>query len=683
MPPRTSQCCRALHRSTQPHVNRFGVSDIVLAAVFEQYCSVAKIQVRHGSFVPGPFENRRRDGRRRMGELRLGQTAGSAAPWELENVPDLTQWRWTPPTSAARRIRQHLRTGHRSLLKTVFHSSLHPLSTLWGAVSAFIHPAALSVQQAGATPIDFIELGFAQISQDLSRDPSLSRAPKFLDYCQYLEQALSSGRLKGSDVTVLFSNLHQGLRALASPQLCGMKALSTVQDMVLVLIKSIANGLASQDSSNGPLHHDSQLYSSLLLALSEIRRNEAAAVLNAVIAGIPEQCMGALTQEIDTILEAFFFSAARKNDLGAATTLQSNELLQAWLSLDSTRHLEILNAATRTALASVHSSRRTSTKVRLAWLRLLTRLPYVSMDYLATACAYAEAGKRTPPLSGEDICELLLARLARHGYLGPARDTVNIRAKHAKASCFYPLGSDLGERGDIMNLLRAAKFLASAGREQDVRQLLRGAKRALQAGDGALSSKSLPLFDLAVACESPSDVIRVLEKYTKNSSLSAEYYWQSKQSLADLTKMVALRKISRAKVLSALQLDAPVRGRSVPRIMHKSNVQTQKAIRLAQAAVANAARSDRSAFETVFHCVNYVRKHQGRVPTALLKCVHQLVKNDLRSGKLGVQVRMKWYLDLVGMKSGPEIRLKTAQALQRWREHNRELARHEQCRTQE
>jgi len=621
-----------------------------------------------------------------MGELRLGQTTGSAAPWDLENVPDLTQWRWSPPSSAARRVRQHLRSGHKSLFKTVVHSSLHPLSTLWGVVSTLIHPATLSVQQADATPLDFVELGFAQISQDLSKDATLGSTPKFLEYCQYLERALADGRLKGSDVTVLFSNLHQGLCALASDQLCGPAVLSTVQNLVLTLIRTVATGVTALNKS-GPCVTDSQLYSSLLQALSEANQQQATQVLRTVIESIPQQCMEFLAREIDLVLEQFLFSAAKKIDTGAATSQQERELVDTWSILDSTRHLTILNAATRTAIAAPPLGERNLSQLRMIWLTILARLPDVSMDYLATACACAEAGSSAVPLSEKNVCDILLAHLSKydlvlhHDTAEPQLQTPRT-LRTRRLSPLYGLGEFLSKSGDVLSLLRAAKFLALAGREQDIWQLLRGARTMIESNKHELCRRKMPLFDLAFATQHLPLIIRVLEKYACEPNLTADRYWHSHESLADLTRITFMRTPGRLQVIDALRLGPIARGQPVSKLPHKASVQTQKAVRLAQAAVANASRSPRAAFETVFHCVNFVRRREEMVPSSLLKCVHQLVKNDLESGRSGVQVRLNWYLDLVGMKSGADTRLKTAQSLQTWRKHNQRLARLERLQTQ-
>lgn len=621
-----------------------------------------------------------------MGELRLGQNAGSAAPWNLENVPDLTQWRWSPPSSAARRFRQHLRSGQKSLLKTVVYSSLHPLSTLWRVVSNLIHPAILSVQQADATPLDFVELGFAQISQDLSKDATLRNTPKFLDYCEYLERALADGRLKGSDVTVLFSNLHQALCALASDQLCGPAVLDKVQYLVLTLIRSVATGVTALNKSGLGIT-DSQLYSSLLRALSEANQPRATQVLRTVIESIPEKCMGLLTREIDLIIEQFLFGPARKIDTGAATSQQERELVDAWSILDSTRHLAILNAATRAAIASPPIGEQDLAQLRIIWLTMLARLPDVRMDYLATACAYAEAGCSAAPLSEENLCNVLLAHLSKYNVVWH-RDTAEPQLQKTRtlrtrrSSPFHALGEFLSDSGDVVNLLRAAKFLTSTGREQNVWQLLQGARTIIESNKSALRRRRIPLFDLAFASQHLPVIIQVLEKHACEPDLTAHHYWHSHESLADLTRITSMRTPHRLQVIDALRLGPIARGQSALALPHESSVQTQKAVRLAQAAAANASRSPRAAFETVFHCVNFVRRREEIVPSSLLKCVHQLVKNDLESGRSGVQVRLIWYLDLVGMRSGAGTRIKTAQSLQKWREHNQNLARLERLQAQ-
>ncbi|KAJ1331352.1 hypothetical protein MN608_04811 [Microdochium nivale] len=681
MPPRTPQCCQALHRTSQSQRGRFGIPDAILGALFEHYSATAKAQVRHGSYVPGPFENRRRNGNRRMGELRLGQTSGSAAPWQLENVPDLTQWRWSPPSSAAGRISQHLRNGHRSLLKTVFASSLHPLQTLWAAVSAMICSVVPSIYKAGATPLDFVELGFAHISQDLARDPSLQRTPRFLKFCHHLGQALATGHLKSSDAALVFSNLHQGLSTLASEQLCGIDVLERTQCLILVLIEEIVGGIAT----NAHAAFDTQLFSSLLLAVSGMPQRNTTSVLTTLMACIRVQCISSLSHEIHAVLETCFFSVFTSTESMDVLMAQVDQLAGAWSGLNSSQHFAILNMATQTTLDYLHLGTADFERVRLAWLGLLARLPEIGTEYLAKACAFTEAGSRTPPLSGNAIYQILLAQLDRQGLLPDseyAAQMLQLQYSHDLGP-FASLGFYLGERSDIANVSRVAEFLTLAGRSHNVLQLLHGVERAARAGGNAVNRDNMPLINLAFACESPAIIVEVLKHYIRNPSERVEDFWRSNAAIRSLSSMIAVRNVKKAKIFSSLQLNKPPLGRCVPVGKLKPDFQVQKAICLAQAAVANAAKSPRRAFGIVFHCVNYLRKYYEVVPISMLRCVHELVKMDLVAGRLGVQIRLKWYLDLVGMKFGPEIQMQTGEALQRWREHNRELARHQRLRVRD
>ncbi|TPX14178.1 uncharacterized protein E0L32_000572 [Thyridium curvatum] len=116
MPPQPSSCCRAVrHRITTPR-DSIWVSDSQLATAFERFCRISQNSRRSVSNVPGPLECRRRLGKRRIADLQSMQLHPSLPPWALPTAPDLSQWRWQPPTDLFTRL-QGQNTTHADSLR--------------------------------------------------------------------------------------------------------------------------------------------------------------------------------------------------------------------------------------------------------------------------------------------------------------------------------------------------------------------------------------------------------------------------------------------------------------------------------------------------------------------------------------------------------------------------------------
>jgi hypothetical protein len=101
MLPRPSACCRAVKRQLFPPSDSIWVSDELLRNAFQRFI-VSRTGRRHGSFVPGPLESRRRLGKRRITHLtdHTPASASNIGPlWGLFGEVDNTQWQWEAPTT--------------------------------------------------------------------------------------------------------------------------------------------------------------------------------------------------------------------------------------------------------------------------------------------------------------------------------------------------------------------------------------------------------------------------------------------------------------------------------------------------------------------------------------------------------------------------------------------------------
>ena len=94
----TSQSGRVFHHRILMSCDSIWISDHLLAAAFARYYAVSRVALRHASSTPGPLENRRRMGKRQMGELSCIQPSPGPPLWEFTSTVDLSQWTWQPPS---------------------------------------------------------------------------------------------------------------------------------------------------------------------------------------------------------------------------------------------------------------------------------------------------------------------------------------------------------------------------------------------------------------------------------------------------------------------------------------------------------------------------------------------------------------------------------------------------------
>ncbi|KAG0650777.1 hypothetical protein D0Z07_2428 [Hyphodiscus hymeniophilus] len=97
---RPHACSKAVPLQLSVACDSIWVSDEILSNAYQRFCSIPPTSRRHGSFVPGPMEARRRLGNRRMTQV---SGAATSAPHGVEPIwgffmePDRTKWQWQAP----------------------------------------------------------------------------------------------------------------------------------------------------------------------------------------------------------------------------------------------------------------------------------------------------------------------------------------------------------------------------------------------------------------------------------------------------------------------------------------------------------------------------------------------------------------------------------------------------------
>ncbi|RDL34640.1 uncharacterized protein BP5553_07768 [Venustampulla echinocandica] len=102
MPSCTFACRRAVQRKLPPSSDTIWISDDALHHAFQRFALHSTTTKRHGSFVPGPLEARRRLGKRRMAYASEPTptspfTFGSL--WNIFGGEDRTSFQWEAPTT--------------------------------------------------------------------------------------------------------------------------------------------------------------------------------------------------------------------------------------------------------------------------------------------------------------------------------------------------------------------------------------------------------------------------------------------------------------------------------------------------------------------------------------------------------------------------------------------------------
>ncbi|KAK7969497.1 hypothetical protein PG988_008570 [Apiospora saccharicola] len=470
-PQSSSTCCRAINRRLLVQHDCVWVPESALSAAYERYCSASRIAFRrHGSSVPGPLENRKRQNKRQMGELTFGHAHGSAPLWDLENLPDLTQWKWKPPTE--RRSRQTVQADR----------------NLWNAVVAWLSPRNDARSQSvleqpastssdilqDATPITmadptsvalgsdtesagWIEQGFDALIQDVSLDRTLRMCPNFSSFCDTLRDGLSEGRISAGALCSLVPSMADGL-ARSALTLDIQQEKKVFERLKAQFIGASIDGLEALRARLGDTHFDGNVWEILLQEASHLRFNSLRTFAR-LMSLIPSNGIGSLSVVIHANLNNFL--AAVSQDTHRTHEKQINKLAGIIQDLGLMEHRHILDEVLTDLAQNTHSTN--FTVMRFCWLQVLARLRSLDDEALANACVFLETGITAEPLTSKQIARIFLGRQLS----GPQTDphsAQNVPEAAIRAVVFYVVGSH-GARCESRNL--ASHIRAQGKRPQN------------------------------------------------------------------------------------------------------------------------------------------------------------------------------------------------------------------------
>ncbi|KAK6842436.1 hypothetical protein PG987_003296 [Apiospora arundinis] len=684
LPQSSSTCCRAIKRRLLGQHDGVWIPESALSAAYERFCSSSRVTFRrHGSSVPGPLESRKRQNKRQMGELTFGHAHGSAPLWDLENLPDLTQWQWKPPTERGNRQAAQAAQAEKKLWEAV----LAWLSPRDDASSQTVHEDCtsassgdlqdaipitladpLSTSTAAPTPTLASDTNLASLAeqrstalaQDASLDRTFQTCPNFSIFCDTLRDGLSTGNIPVHVLYSLVPSMSDGL-------VCSALALDIQQETKVVgrlkaqLIGASIEGLEALSASRGDLPFDVNVWSMLLQEASQLRFNNLRTFAR-LMSHIPNDAIGSLSVVIRANLNSSI------NAMGQAThrthEKQINKLagILQEMAFVELRHIleEVLLDLTQSAQSPNYAA------MRFCWLQVLARLRSVDDEFLANSCVLLESGITTEPLTSKQIARIYMGRLNSRHSLQHVTKLYNKLKGARESECLGRLSNALWRTNQPRYIQTLCTFLLRMGRSQDIIQLLRGITCLVR-------NEANPLANLAVGLGHPELALKIYFRYCR-SRFASRKFWRTGFAADALKAMMESKSFEHGRIITALKMFPKKRGRrshplssgdvrhgakrgapKTPLPKKKGGLRLKQVEKAEAAAVAFAsARNlpDRFSFRLTQQCINYIRSHGAKVSPKGLQALWQVVTNDLVNNRLGRASRLRWFFSVLFKERG-------------------------------
>ncbi|KAI1134536.1 hypothetical protein F5Y05DRAFT_208550 [Hypoxylon sp. FL0543] len=684
-----SQYRRAAHRQFRSHIDDLFLSEALLATAFERYCLTSKTVARYGSSVPGPIESRRRSGKRCMGELSLGQSHSAAPLWGLENLPDLTQWQWKPPSSHARLQEHQVENTQKWSLARAMRNLVHEPSATPSNITDIglgpdvvldgvgeeditnttevVEQLVLDTMWDAQSPLsEIVNAGLVLLRRDLSADMMANTRPNFANFCNNWKDSLASGSFAGEAICSVLDGVYCGLDM---PQSGATEPLErTMSDKIkLGLLQATIVGL-SNHVSNGHRHFEATAWDNVLQRISELRINTIR-VFTEAMAHIPESRLDDISTGVHANLRTFLVASgctSRRSSL----IRQVGKMAKSLSRFDLASHRHILEDGTQYVLMHRGSKDVDYTRMRLGWVQLLARLPSIDQSYLAKVCSILEAGKEIRQLSSMSICEMYLAK--RYSEI-KEMEKLHLRLSREgdDSKRFGVVALVLWQTSQFDHVKGLCGFLNELGRAQDVMRLARGVRNLVK-------NEAMPLASLAIAAGRPKMAIDILSLYEKSRASSSDF-WETSFSTEALELLVTCQSIRHNKVLGALRLKylpRAVRRRRAISASRRLQAEILKTAKAAAAFAISPSISSRTAFHLIWRCIIYLRKSPNSVvPPAALRALLHNVTRDLAEGEQGRTARLRAFLYVLHEQAGRDKMAQFGLAIQRWRDINKRLRR--------
>ncbi|KAF3015658.1 hypothetical protein E8E14_012368 [Neopestalotiopsis sp. 37M] len=714
-----TQCCRAIRRRLRSPCDSSLLPESTLASALEQLCSISRVTSRrNGSNVPGPLENRRRTGKRHMGELNFGHLNAPAPFWELANSVDLTQWKWTPPSSfETRHAQQQERGDSRSFLaslqswvsqsqtpSTRYADGLEtflPSMTPMEAATSVSSPDAVRIVERAATPTPR-ELASESLNGTFDSEWLKEKAlnamfseqlgdETLVVFCNGLYTATAEETI---DCATLASFLER-VTDVAYDMAAGSNGAITTKrcsSLLLRLYTAVNDGLfTASNARNGHFDDYHEAYATLLVATSRLKINSLI-LFGKIMANIPAEswynCRHAIVKNIDGFLDALSRHATSEEEKGKPISRQIAKMAGCLggLNPELSQHRWILQRISQrlsTNLEAASDGHQVSRHCfrRIAWLQLLARLPQVEDNHLVEVCNMLESSSSTGLLTQRQICELFLTRINSRYSVKHISIVCRQLKSSSESACYASVSSSLWKTGQHRYLKMLANLLERLGRQQDIRHVAHGLRKHVH-------NEIQPLANLAIGLGHPQLAVWVYFRYHQ-SRWKSKTFWNTNFAQEILHKLMESKEMSTESMLDALKInptrprqstkeswedvtagqdlsDLPAKQQRLrPRLTLQRIRQTEK---IATALASTRHISDREALRRITRCIKFLQSHNTPISAPILHALFDVVTRDLEAGKPGRTSRLKWFLGLLLKETDANNVLAVGLALKKWRQ---------------
>ncbi|KAK1987941.1 hypothetical protein LZ30DRAFT_777232 [Colletotrichum cereale] len=665
MPPSrpTARCCRAVQQQIRAPLGNIWITDSALASAFERYCHVSRLARRNSSSVPGPLENRRRLGKRKMTDLHMN-TQPTLPPWAVSFPPDLSQSAWQPPTQRSPEENRVLQSQQ---------SQFRPSRILrWWTNKAEPKEDEPDTTGVESQPeIDFYNQ-LAKARAAVAASTLNAIGPAYYNFIGGLQHDLKMGILDPEVVEMAVSTFPSSLIGTGVDS-------EVVNASIEMFLSAVVNGIASSKVL-GPSRFDASLWNLVLCQISHLPANDATTLLfKTTLDEIPHHYINDAHEGIiaaaRTLVLCHSTEGGRAAGIGAALR---------WLSpADHGALLDGMGTAVYEGSAAFEKEHRQ--KLRLLWLQVLAHMPHVDTNYLLDACVRsAYFDPEMPSLVGRDLSRLLMQQWVSRGYMWERKA---IEAAWERDSSGHPELSFASlaihicrleppgvryrrHMALLISLWRASRRI---GRERELMASLRSYCEA----EEKLSIR--PFRQLALAsCDyrTALEIFKLLE--THEAKLTNKFYnqWNWQAWTHYVQPMIEDKSISPTIIWRVVNCGArrsfvkPAEPAELQRLMRRrTRLMEDMAVWFSQAD----RLTDSKALRQVCRCVGWLRGHNIPLSHKVLVAVLAVVTREFKRGEFGRTRRMNWLMNLVEEYQGHEERRAVAQVLQRWRKANGDL----------
>ncbi|KAI1423950.1 hypothetical protein F5Y12DRAFT_499098 [Xylaria sp. FL1777] len=668
----SSQCYQAVRRRFQPHHDSIWVPDSLLASAFERYVATFRTSARYGSSVPGPMEHRKRLAKRRMGELHFGESHPAAPIWQLSNLVDLTQWKWTPPTPPNARNRQSTNTVERRTLSDSVLSSMRsllpsrtPATDDLQKLDQTLLPPDVTLSgvaespptipwDVNSTPLDVIDAALDSLSQDKTNSVGISL--RFSLLCDSWRQALREGLFHGEAIDKVLTGIGEGL----SVKLINAYESKTIEGFRLLLLEATIEGI-SKGRIDETASFDYVAWISILRGVSTIQMNTMR-VFTKAIACVPRPSLKVVSPGILEYLDKFV-SALGRAKTRATLVRQTAKMAASLKSLGEPELRFVLDDATKMVTGYKSVDGVNYLDARFSWLLLLARLPGVDQDYLAQACIVLEAGLVTQPLTNSEICRLFLVWTNSQSPLYRYTDICKI-LKFDNTISYRLLGTALWKTCQFHRTRQLSKFLHAIGRETHVGLLAKGAIHRWR-------REPCQLAILALGMRKPLAAIDILCLYEESRRRKMSF-WESKFGFRALEILTWSPQFEYAKLWRTLKIPGQEFGVQRRRGRLKG-IDHYKKTKIAAVGIVTGLSpyiTKRKALTVMMNCYLNLERHNTKLPRSFLRALVHNVTRQLAEGQPGISSRLRYVVYIIHRQMGREAAHRIAMAMQGRRESN-------------